>query len=80
MIAKRLQEARASPLPERVEHENKSKKIWKKCLTKRGSGGNINRSSARTAGEWTGQFPLGKALKKVLKSLKKVLDKGETRW
>ena len=40
----------------------------------------MNRSSARTAGEWTGWFPLGKALKKVLKNLKKVLDKGETRW
>ena len=40
----------------------------------------MNRSSVRAAGERAGRFPLGKALKKVLKNLKKVLDKGETRW
>ena len=49
-------------------------------MTKAGGSGNINKSSARAAGELNLKVPPGKRFKEVLKNLKKVLDKGETRW
>ena len=40
----------------------------------------MDRSSARAAGELSLKVRPGKRFKKALKNLKKVLDKGETRW